>query len=72
MDMLGEIIVNLDSVTKLSFLASNFQDELRSESLVGTMGGDRGGEALGVRVVESKLKYYMIFEKLRLHKTFDM
>ena len=40
----GDHSHNLDSVTKLSFLASNFHDELRSESLVGRMGGGRGGE----------------------------
>ena len=39
----GDHSHNLDSVTKLSFLASNFHDELRSESLVGRMGGGRGG-----------------------------
>ena len=40
----GDHSHNLDSVTKLSFLASNFHDEFRSESLVGTMGRGRGGE----------------------------
>ena len=39
----GDHSHNLDSVTKLSFLASNFHDELRSESLVGRMGGGRVG-----------------------------
>ena len=44
----GDHSHNLDSVTKLSFLASNFHDEFRSESLVGTMGG-RGGRGLLAR-----------------------